>query len=66
MYGLGGNDALSGGDGNDLIYGGTGDDIIEGALGDDELVGGGGIYCIANADTKKQQAANNTHYRTAA
>ena len=42
LYGLAGNDRLTGGTGNDLLYGGGGDDILEGGRGDDTLNGGEG------------------------
>ena len=40
IYGLGGNDTISGGNLNDWIDGGTGNDSIAGAAGNDQLLGG--------------------------
>ena len=42
LYGLGGDDFLSGGDGNDLLVGGAGNDVMNGGLGNNELHGGDG------------------------
>ncbi|MDD5049138.1 MAG: hypothetical protein PHH09_09440, partial [Methanoregulaceae archaeon] len=39
LYGLAGDDRLTGGTGNDELLGGSGDDILEGGLGDDILYG---------------------------
>ena len=38
LYGLAGDDELTGGTGNDDLYGGSGDDIIMGGHGDDVLI----------------------------
>jgi Ca2+-binding RTX toxin-like protein len=52
IYGLDGNDFLSGGalndlldggTGNDYLWGGPGNDILDGGAGDDTLVGGAGV-----------------------
>lgn len=40
IYGLDGNDSLTGGDSNDLLDGGAGNDSVEANLGDDTLYGG--------------------------
>ncbi|MDA5564967.1 Ig-like domain repeat protein, partial [Cobetia sp. MMG027] len=42
LYGLDGDDTLTGGSGNDLIRGGDGDDILVGGSGDDLLFGEAG------------------------
>ncbi|MBQ9601370.1 MAG: hypothetical protein IJR46_05085, partial [Neisseriaceae bacterium] len=42
IYGLAGNDALSGGNGDDVIDGGDGDDLITGGGGADTIYGGSG------------------------
>ncbi len=43
IYGLGGNDTLSGGNGNDSLYGGGGDDLLYGySSGKNRLYGGEG------------------------
>lgn len=42
IFGLGGNDALGGGDGDDTIDGGEGDDLIAGGRGSNVLRGGTG------------------------
>ncbi|PZV36486.1 hypothetical protein B5V02_22180, partial [Mesorhizobium kowhaii] len=50
IYGLGGNDTLSGGGGNDQIYGGTGNDTLAGDLGDDTLNGGADNDILTGGD----------------
>jgi Ca2+-binding RTX toxin-like protein len=42
LYGMGGNDTLTGSDGSDTLYGGWGSDILNGGKGNDLLVGGDG------------------------
>lgn len=42
VYGLGGNDNISGHDGNDSLYGGDGNDVIHGYWGNDIIDGGAG------------------------
>ena len=42
IYGLGGNDALSGGNGDDVIDGGKGSDVVVGNGGSDVIYGGEG------------------------
>lgn len=42
IWGLGGNDTLTGGFNSDIIYGGAGDDYLNGGFGDDYLNGGDG------------------------
>ncbi|MBR8839386.1 MAG: hypothetical protein DSM106950_36630 [Stigonema ocellatum SAG 48.90 = DSM 106950] len=39
MFGLAGNDTLTGGGGNDKLYGGLGDDKLYGGLGQDQFFG---------------------------
>lgn len=46
MFGLGGNDALTGGSGADRIDGGNGNDLIGGGAGADEIRGGAGSDLI--------------------
>lgn len=42
LYGMAGNDNLTGGSQNDTLYGGDGQDRLNGGLGDDALFGGNG------------------------
>ncbi len=54
LWGLGGNDVLSGREGNDYLYGGAGDDMLDGGDEDDELEGGYGADTLTGgqgADT---------------
>lgn len=44
IYGLAGDDWLSGYNGNDSLYGGDGDDVLDGGLGADRLDGGAGSF----------------------
>jgi Ca2+-binding RTX toxin-like protein len=50
IYGLGGNDYLSGGAKADLIDGGEGDDTLSGGEGDDTLTGGSGHDALYGSD----------------
>ena len=47
IYGLGGNDILTGGSGNDFIDGGDGNDTLYGGTGNELLIGGAGDDFIA-------------------
>jgi Ca2+-binding RTX toxin-like protein len=54
MFGLGGDDLLSGGAGNDVLAGGAGDDTLDGGAGDDLYVfspGDGADVIAAQQDT---------------
>ena len=54
LWGLGGNDTLSGRDGSDWLYGGAGDDSLSGGDEDDTLEGGPGADTLTGglgADT---------------
>ena len=51
IFGLGGNDALGGGDGDDLIDGGAGDDLISGGGGRNTLRGSAGNDYISASST---------------
>ncbi|WP_439588563.1 calcium-binding protein, partial [Hydrogenophaga sp.] len=51
MFGLGGNDALTGGSGDDRIEGGDGDDLISGGEGADHILGGAGSDVILGGHT---------------
>lgn len=42
VFGLGGNDTLTGTSGSDLLYGGSGDDRLDGRGGNDRIYGGEG------------------------
>lgn len=42
IFGLGGNDCISGGGGDDVIFAGPGDDVVDGGVGNDTLLGGPG------------------------
>jgi Ca2+-binding RTX toxin-like protein len=44
IFGLDGNDTLTGGNLNDIINGGAGRDLIDGGLGADTMTGGGGTF----------------------
>ncbi|MEC3862425.1 hypothetical protein VK792_14125 [Mesobacterium sp. TK19101] len=50
LYGLGGNDQLTGSSLDDYIDGGADDDLIEGGLGDDTLIGGFGLNTLSYAN----------------
>jgi Ca2+-binding RTX toxin-like protein len=56
LYGLAGNDSITGGGGNDSVQGGTGDDKIVGGSGNDTLNGNEG------ADSIYGQAGNDQAY----
>lgn len=48
LYGMRGNDSISGGIGNDTLYGGAGNDTLNGGSGNDVLNGGEGAGDIAS------------------
>ncbi|MBX7146661.1 MAG: hypothetical protein K1X44_05065 [Alphaproteobacteria bacterium] len=50
IYGLGGNDRITGGDKDDAIDAGNGNDSIIGGGGDDQVFGGGGTDFINGGD----------------
>jgi len=56
IFGLDGNDTVSGGEGDDKVFGGDGNDIVNGDTGNDELYGGNGndILQGTNGDTGEQ------------
>ncbi|MCG5242222.1 beta strand repeat-containing protein [Azospirillum doebereinerae] len=65
LYGLGGNDSLTGGASGDLLFGGDGDDTINGLDGNDQLLGGNGndrLYGGDGNDTLDGGAGNNALY----
>ena len=47
LYGLAGDDHLTGGAGDDELYGGSGDDTLMGGAGDDVLIGGQGADAMS-------------------
>lgn len=47
LFGLGGNDTISGADGDDVLVGGAGDDVLTGGNGEDALVGEDGIDTLS-------------------
>jgi Ca2+-binding RTX toxin-like protein len=63
IYGLGGDDQLSGGEGDDGVMGGAGADVLYGNGGNDLLVGGAGDDALAGgagADVLRGSAGNDT------
>jgi trimeric autotransporter adhesin len=63
LFGLAGNDKLTGGAGVDMLYGGDGNDTIDGGAGADQMVGGAGndTYTVDNvADTVTELDAEGT------
>jgi PKD repeat protein len=50
LFGLGGDDRLSGGKGNDVLVGGAGNDYLIGNGGNDLMIGGEGIDRLAGGD----------------
>ena len=50
MFGLAGNDSLSGGNKDDVIDGGLGNDSLNGGLGNDALIGGIGKDTLTGGD----------------
>jgi len=63
MFGMAGNDSLSGSDGDDRAYGGVGDDGLFGFGGDDRLVGDTGrdtIFGHSGADSIDAGADNDS------
>lgn len=64
VYGMGGNDSLTGGSLNDQIYGGDGNDTISGGAGNDSLAGDAGDDFLdggAGADTLQGGLGNDTY-----
>src|SRR3954471_22105743 len=51
VYGLRGNDTITGSSGNDILNGGRGDDVLTGRGGNDRLNGGRGNDTIYATDT---------------
>jgi Ca2+-binding RTX toxin-like protein len=49
LYGLAGNDVLSGRGGDDILVGGRGDDVLDGGYGRDSANGGKGTDTCTNA-----------------
>jgi trimeric autotransporter adhesin len=63
LFGLAGNDKLTGGAGVDMLYGGDGNDTLDGGAGADQMVGGAGndTYTVDNvADTVTELDAEGT------
>ena len=64
IWGLRGNDGISGDNGNDFIYGGAGNDAINGGNGDDVISGGKGNDSLdggVGADTVSGGDGNDTY-----
>ena len=64
VYGLAGNDVISGGSGNDTLFGQNDNDTLNGGAGNDVLVGGAGTDTLnggTGADTMSGGAGNDTY-----
>lgn len=63
IYGLGGDDELSGGGGNDSLFGGDGADFLSGDYGDDVLNGGAGFdYLVGGPGNDLLDGGADTDY----
>jgi Ca2+-binding RTX toxin-like protein len=60
LFGMGGNDSISGLAGNDIMYGGSGNDTLDGGVGTDSMYGGLGddIFIVDVATDVVSEALN--------
>ncbi len=65
MFGLEGNDTMTGGDGNDTLDGSFGDDLVDGGAGNDFLRGGPGRDHIHGGDGNDQLLARDGFFEEA-